>query len=251
MSSSTTTSDTPMSSADTSLAAFDATTSRWGRLTMLAGLCLSLSAPLYLLATADLGVTAAQILAAFLAVAATFGIFWVLEPLTYFPILGPAAMYQAFMIGNISNKLLPAALVAQSSLDVRPGTRKGDVTAVLAICGAATVHLVSLLVFVGFFGTYLLSTVPPDVVEVVRIYILPALMGAVLVQAVASLRQLRPTIVAIAVALGVQFLLIPVWAEAALYAVALAVFATAVLSWFTRDRSAALGNPTNHDEGIN
>lgn len=236
---------------DYPLADFDATTSRWGRLTMLAGLVLSLAAPGYILLTADLGVTGGQILTAFLAVAATFGIFWVLEPLTYFPILGPAAMYQAFMIGNISNKLLPAALVAQSSLEVKPGSRKGDVAAVLAICGAATVHLVSLLVFVGIFGTFLLSSVPPEAVEVTRTYILPALLGAVLVQAVATLRQLRPTLIALGVGLAVQFLLVPAWAQAALYAVAITVVATVALSWLARDRSPATADPTVHDEAVN
>jgi hypothetical protein len=238
---------------DTALADFDATTSRWGRLTMLAGLCLSLAGPLWLLLTADLGVTTAQIVAAFLAVAASFGVFWVLEPLTYYPILGPAAMYQAFMIGNISNKLLPAALVAQSSLGVKPGTKKGDLTSVLAICGAATVHLTSLLIFVGIFGSYLLSIMPADVIEVVRTYILPALMGAVLVQAIATLHQLRPTVIAVVVALSVQFLLIPVWGDAALYGVAITVFATVILSWLSRDRSATLdrpSDPTIHDEAV-
>lgn len=248
---STTTPTPAVAAGDASLAAFEATTSRWGRLTMLAGLCLSLSAPLYLIATADLGVTTGQILTAFLAVAATFGVFWVLEPLTYFPILGPAAMYQAFMIGNISNKLLPSALVAQSSLGVKPGTKKGDLTAVLAICGAATVHLTSLLIFVGIFGTYLLSVLPADLIAVVRTYILPALMGAVLVQAIATLRQLRPTVIAIVVALGVQFLLVPVWPKAAWYGVAITVFATVLLSWLTRTRSAKVEQPTIHDEAVN
>lgn len=145
---------------------FEATTSRWGRLTMLAGLIVSLLGPISVLLFTDLGVSTGQVITAFIAVAATFGVFWVIEPVTYFPILGPAAMYQAFMIGNISNKLLPAAVVAQSSIGVRPGTKKGDLAAVLGICGAATVHLTSLLVFVGILGSYLISVVPDGVVAV-------------------------------------------------------------------------------------
>ena len=83
------------------LATFDRTTSRWGRLTMIAALVMSLAAPFYLIVFADLGITSTQVWIAFLAVAAVFSVFWVVEPITYFPILGPAGMYQAFMIGNI------------------------------------------------------------------------------------------------------------------------------------------------------
>ena len=44
--------------------------------------------------------------------ATTFGVLWIVEPIAYFPVLGSSAMYQAFLIGNISSKLLPAAVVA-------------------------------------------------------------------------------------------------------------------------------------------
>lgn len=41
------------------------------------------------------------------------------------------------MIGNISNKLVPAAIVAQSSIGAKAGTKRGDLAAVMAIGGAA------------------------------------------------------------------------------------------------------------------
>lgn len=229
------------------MAGFEATTSRWGRITMLAGLVLSLIGPLYLVFFGGLDITAGHIWLAFIAVAATFGIFWIMEPLTYFPILGPAAMYQAFMIGNISNKLLPAAIVAQSSIDARPGTKRGDLAAVMAICGAATVHLTSLLLFVGLLGTWLISIVPDALIEVARLYILPAVMGAVLVQCIATMRQLRPTLFAIGAALAVQFALVPLVPQAAMGATAITVIATIMLSWFGRDRSAIHTAPAEEE----
>lgn len=42
------------------------------------------------------------------AVASIFSVISVMEPISYLPVLGQAGMYQAFMIGNISNKLLPS-----------------------------------------------------------------------------------------------------------------------------------------------
>ncbi|TJY69102.1 hypothetical protein E4J89_12985 [Arthrobacter sp. CAU 1506] len=227
----------PESAAAGGLAEFDRTTSRWGRLTMLAGLLVSLAGPLYLVFFADLDVTAGQLWTAFGAVAAVFMMIWLVEPITYFPILGPAAMYQAFMIGNISSKLLPSALVAQNRIDAKPGTPRGDFAAVAAICGAAALHLLSLAVFVGLLGTWLISIIPVDVIDVVRLYILPSVLGAVVVQAIISVKQPRITAVAVAISLLVQFVLVPLVPATAFLATGIAVMATIALSWLVRDRT--------------
>nr|WP_231366357.1 hypothetical protein [Zhihengliuella flava] len=215
---------------------FERTTSRWGRITMVAGLLLSLAGPLYIALFMDLGITLAHVITAYLAVATTFLVFAIVEPITYFPILGPAAMYQAFMIGNIANKLLPAAICAQGRIDAKPGTKQGDLAAVMGICGAAIVHLTSLLVFVGILGTWLLSAIPESVTEVARLYILPSIVGAVLVQAIASVKQLRPTLISLAVAVVVVFVVVPAVPALTYFGTALGVVATAVISWFARPR---------------
>lgn len=217
---------------------FDRTTSRWGRLTMIAGLVISMAGPLYLVFFGNLDITAAQLWTAFAAVAATFFVIWLVEPLTYFPILGPAAMYQAFMIGNISNKLLPSVLIAQTNVNAKAGTQRGNFAAIMAICGAAAVHLLSLLVFVGILGTWLISVVPADVIAVARIYVLPAVMGAVIVQAIVSMKQLRPTLIAFAVVLVVQFVVLPLVPGMAMVSTAVSVIATIIIAWFARKGTA-------------
>ncbi|NUL45881.1 hypothetical protein F7P69_11855 [Cellulosimicrobium funkei] len=233
VSSSTTSTPVPASG---SMEEFDATTSRWGRLTMLVGLVFSLAGPLYLVFFADLGITAAQLFTAFIAVAGTFFVIWIIEPITYFPMLGPASMYQAFMIGNISNKLLPSALIAQASIGAKPGTARGGLAAVMAISGAAMVHLLSLLVFVGLLGTWLISVVPEDVTNVVRTYVLPAVLGAVIIQAIVSLKQVRATVVAVVVASLVIFVVVPLAPSLAMASTAIAVICTLVITWFVRPR---------------
>jgi hypothetical protein len=223
-----------------SLDEFDRTTSRWGRLTMIAGLIISLAGPMYLVVFGNLDVASSQLWTAFAAVAGTFFVIWLVEPLTYFPILGPAAMYQAFMIGNISNKLLPSALVAQTNIDAKPGTKRGDLAAVMAICGAAAVHLTSLLVFVGLLGTWLISVIPEDLIAVARLYVLPAVMGAVIVQAIVSMKQLRPTLIAFGVVLVVQFVLLPLVPGLTMMSTALSVIGTIFIAWFARKRTSAV-----------
>ncbi|PQZ98040.1 hypothetical protein CQ010_15655 [Arthrobacter sp. MYb211] len=232
-----------LTNADASMARFEKQTTRYGSITMTAGLLFSLLGPAYLVLFTDLEISPAMIWVAFAAVAATFGVFWFVEPLTYFPILGSAAMYQAFMIGNISNKLLPAAIVAQSSIDAKPGTRRGDLAAVMAICGAATVHLTSLLVFVGFFGSWMISVIPTEMIEVARIYILPSLMGAVLVQAIVAMKQPRPTLIAILLSLIMYFAVIPLVPSLALFATALVVVSSIIFSWIFRNRRTVHASP--------
>lgn len=220
----------------TTLLEFDRTTSRWGQITMGAALLFSLAAPLYLVLFADLGITSGQVWTAFFAVGAAFFVLWFVEPITYYPVLGPAAMYQAFMIGNIANKLLPSALVAQATIGAKAGTKRGEFAALMAICGAAMVHVVSMLLFVGVLGTWLVSVIPADIVTVARLYIFPSIIGAVLVQLITTLKQVRVTIIAAVVAVVVLFVLVPAVPALAKPATGIVVLLTAALAWFLRPR---------------
>ncbi|WP_261624310.1 hypothetical protein [Nesterenkonia marinintestina] len=228
-----------------SLQTFDDTTARWGRLTMIAGLIISLCGPVYLVFFSGLGVDRALIPVAFLAVAGTFGVLWFVEPVTYFPILGQASMYQAFMIGNISNKLLPAALMGQTTVGAKPGTRRGELAAIMAIGGAVVVHLLSLLIFVGIFGTWLLNIIPSDLIEVLQTFILPTVLGAVLVQAIVSQKQPRTTVIALVIASAVVFVLIPALPQLTFFATVIVVFGTVAAAWFFRSRTA---ENTQHED---
>ena len=168
-------------SAETSarFAAFDRTTSIWGPITLGLGLLISLAAALYAAFGTGMGVTPLELVTAVGAVLATFGIIAVIEPISYFPILGRSAMYQAFLIGNIANKLLPAAIVAQANLGEKPGTRRAELIAGSAIIGAVLVHITTLILFVGVLGTWLVGMLPAPLIATARGYILPAIFGAV------------------------------------------------------------------------
>ncbi|MFV0254083.1 MAG: hypothetical protein ACK5H2_12220 [Beutenbergiaceae bacterium] len=207
---------------------FDKKTSRWGQITMITALILMVGGPTII--AMQLGVELSGVWIAVVAVAAVFGIIWVVEPFAYFPILGAASMYQAFMIGNISSKLVPSALVAQAAIDAKPDTRRGQLASVLAICGAAAVHLTSLLLFVAIFGTFVIQLIPENVITAVQTYILSAVMGAVLVQVVVSNPKPRMLGIAIGVGLLVQLVLVPLAPVVAFFAVALAVALTITLA---------------------
>lgn len=210
---------------------FDKTTSRWGRLTMIAAVVLMLAGPAIL--ALQVGINWLTFLGVLAAVAAVFGAIWFIEPLSYFPILGPASMYQAFMIGNISNKLLPAAIVAQSTIEAKPETRRGQLASVLAICGAALTHLTGLIIFVGILGTLLIKLIPAEIISTVEGFVLPAIMGGVIVQMVVSNLQPRVLIISLLTGAVIVFVLMPLFPVVAYFATALAVVVTVALAILT------------------
>jgi hypothetical protein len=233
---------------DALFAAYTRTTNHWGRITLLAGFVIATSVPFILMATTDLDVTVGQVLTAFIAVAAVYGAFYIVEPVTYFPILGPAGMYQAFLIGNIANKLVPSAIVAQATIGAKPGTRKAAYAATAAISGAAVVHVFSLLLLVGILGTWIVSIMPQSVTDVARVYILPSILGGVMVQLIATLKQPRSTLIAVLVALAVVFLIVPNSPKiVSSFAIALCVLLTVAISWFTRGKGRA-GDASTEEE---
>lgn len=236
--------------ATASFEAFQRTTGRWGPITLAAGLILATAVPLYLLVVVDVDVSFGQILNGYLAVLAVYGAFYVVEPLSYFPILGPAGMYQAFLIGNLANKLIPAAVVAQDIVDAKPGTKRGSFTATAAISGAAFVHAISMVIFVAIFGTWLVSVIPESITEVTQLYVLAAIMGGVTVQLAYSLKNPRATIVALAVAAFVIFVVTPLVPVLASFDVAIAVFATIAVTWFTRKKDDANGSQAGTNNSV-
>jgi hypothetical protein len=220
------------------LAQFDRTTSIWGPITLGLGFLISLGAALFVAFGTGLGITGQEVWTAFGIVFATFGIIAVVEPISYYPILGRSAMYQAFMIGNIANKLLPSALIAQSDLGEKPGTRRAELIAGAAIIGAAFVHILTLIILVGFLGTWLLGLLPAGLIAVARLYILSAVFGAVTIQAIVSMKNARTTIIAAVVSAIVVYGVIRLAPVLTNYATAIAVVSVIIVAWFARKRTA-------------
>lgn len=218
-----------------SLEAFERTTSRWGAITLALGFVISMALPLYLVIATDIDLQFSHVIKAYLAVAAVFGVFWIVEPVSYYPILGPAGMYQAFLIGNIVNKLVPSAMVAQETLGVQPGTPKGNYTATLAICGAAFIHVFTMVLLVGWLGTWIVNTVPETIVTTVKIYVFPAILGPIIMQLILTNKR-NAVIIAAVVSAVVVFVLVPLVPALAPVQVAVAVLLSVVGCWLARNK---------------
>ncbi len=153
---------------------------RIGKLTGFLGAVLSFLPALMLAVVYGLLPDPAALLTAFVAAASAFGFLWVVEPISYFTVLGPVGTYMAFLSGNISNMRVPCASMAQVSAGVQPGTEKGQIISVIGMATSIIIN-VSVLTIGVILGSSVLSRLPLAVTEALN-YLLPALFGALLMQ---------------------------------------------------------------------
>ena len=109
-----------------------------------------------------------------------FGFLWFIEPISYYPVLGPVGTYMAFVSGNISNMRVPCASMAQVSAGVEPGTDKGSIIATIGM-GVSIIINTTILTVGVIGGQAILSALPESITSALN-YLLPALFGALFVQ---------------------------------------------------------------------
>jgi len=175
---------------------------KWGRITNILGLVLAFGPALVLAVVFKLVPPASAILTGFISIASAVGVLWFVEPMSYFPIVGVAGTYMAFLSGNISNLRIPSAAAAQNVAGVQPGSEEGSIIATIGMSVSVLVNIVILALGV-FAGTTILASLPENVVQALN-YLLPSLFGALFVQFALSKPKLAP----IALTLGLVFSLL-------------------------------------------
>lgn len=158
---------------------------RIGRTTLLIAMVLCLGPALYLSFVLGAFPGTGAILTGFLAIAAFVGIMWIVEPVSYFPVLGVCGTYMSFLSGNIGNMRMPVVISCQNAIGAEAGSRKAEVAAVIGIAISVLVNLVFLVALV-LIGKALIDVLPAPVAQAVKDYTLPALYGAVLVMFMSS-----------------------------------------------------------------
>ncbi|MEG2353324.1 MAG: hypothetical protein RSB70_01630 [Clostridium sp.] len=176
--------------------------SKWGRITNLVGAAISFLPALLLLFVFKLDAPIGAVIAATVAqVSASFA-YYVVDPIAFYPILGLAGTYMAFMTGNISNLRLPCAANALDAAGVKAGTKEATIISTLGIGSSVVVNLLMLTMGV-FLGTKLISMLPSVVNDSLK-FLIPAIFGAVFIQ----LSFTAPKIGAIALGISVIMTLV-------------------------------------------
>lgn len=115
------------------------------------------------------------------AVATAYGVFYVVQPISTFPVFGTAGTYMGILSGNMTNTRLPASASAQDVVGVEPGSDKGEIVSALGIAGSVITSTLILTVFI-LFGNAILGVLPEEIKNALSTLILPALFGALVVE---------------------------------------------------------------------
>lgn len=166
---------------------------RVGTITNILGVVLSFAPAAVLAVVYGLLPDWAALLTAFISALTAFGFLWVVEPISYFTVVGPIGTYMAFLSGNISNMRVPCASMAQVSAGVEPGTEKGSIIATIGMSVSVIINI-SVLTIGVILGSAILSKMPAAVTEALN-YLLPALFGALLMQFGLKQKNLAVTMV--------------------------------------------------------
>ena len=128
---------------------------RIGTITVLLAMLGSFFPNIYLYLAYGVWPDASHMFSAWGSIAMAFGAFYLVEPISYFPVFGPTGTYIGILSGNISQIRLPAASTAQDVLGVEPSSHKGEVVGILAICGSVVTNILFLTVAVVAGSTLL------------------------------------------------------------------------------------------------
>ena len=175
---------------------------RWGRITNLLGVVLCFLPALVLTFGFGFNPGLTAIITGALAQISGSCIFWFVEPISYFPVLGIPGTFMAFLAGNGSSLRLPCSAAAQDSAGVVPGTEQGTIISTVGITVSIFINVALLSVGV-ILGTSVLGRLPASVVSALGL-ILPALFGAMFAQF--AVAQPKIGAIAIVLALGMTFL---------------------------------------------
>ena len=174
---------------------------RIGKLTGYLGVLVAFTPALVLAVVYGIVPKPAALLTAFISGTSAFDVLWFVEPISYFPVVGPAGTYMAFLSGNISNMRIPCASMAQVAAEVEPGTEKGSIIATLGMAVSIIIN-VSVLTIGAILGSSVLAMLP-DSVKAALNYLLPALFGALFVQF--GMKMIKHSVIMVVIAFALYF----------------------------------------------
>ena len=156
---------------------FQAQSARIGMFTLVAGLIANFVPALYLAGVIGVMPQFTDLIQIYAVALSAFGVSWLVQPLSFYPMLGIGGSYISWLCGNVADIRVPAATMAQRVAGAEPGSPEGDVMATIGIAGSVFVSVAILTLFT-FIGAAIMPMVPKFVTKAFG-FILPAVFGAV------------------------------------------------------------------------
>lgn len=142
--------------------------------------------------------------------ASAYGISWLVQPISFFPLMGTAGNYVGWLTGSVADIKSPAAAMAGEIAEYETGTPQSDIVRTMGIITSIFV-CVTLITLFAFAGAQIVAALPAGVKSAFT-YMLPAIFGAV--YADLSSKQLKIGLLTIVFAvISFQYIPIPGWAQ--------------------------------------
>lgn len=176
---------------------------RNGRITTLVAGLLTFLPALYLWLGLGIKPTWTQIGLGWLNIIAVYAIIYVVEPISYYPVLGLSGIYIGYLAGNVPSVRLPSLMAAQAATNSEAGSNRGEVVGTIAMGSSVFVN-VFFVTLAAVAGNYILDVLPAFFINSFD-YTLPAILGGVMGQFMIG----RPSFVVVILFLGIGIQLLP------------------------------------------
>ncbi len=153
---------------------------RIGSAIMIGGIIANFAPAIYIYVMYGLIPPISDIFKVWTVVAVTFGISWLVQPITYYSLLGPSGEYIGWIAGSCADIRCPGVAMAQKAAGVEASTPEGDVISTIGIAGTVITSVTVVTIFV-LVGQNLLDMLPPFIINSFK-YVLTSVFGAVYVQ---------------------------------------------------------------------
>lgn len=118
-----------------------------------------------------------QLLQLWLAAAAAFGVGYIVQPVSFFPIVNMAGTFMCWICGNVGEVRAPAANMAQKVTNCEQGTPKAEIMSCIGICASVFVTVI-MITFFALVGAQVMPLMPKFVMKMFG-FVLPCVLGAV------------------------------------------------------------------------
>ena len=112
-----------------------------------------------------------------LAAAAAFGVGYIVQPVSFFPIVNLAGTFMCWICGNVGEVRAPAANMAQKVTNCEQGTPKAEIMSCIGICASVFVTVI-MITFFALVGAQIMPLMPKFVMKMFG-FVLPCVLGAV------------------------------------------------------------------------
>ena len=112
-----------------------------------------------------------------LAAAAAFGVGYIVQPVSFFPIVNLAGTFMCWICGNVGEVRAPAANMAQKVTNCEQGTPKAEIMSCIGICASVFVTVI-MISFFALVGAQVMPLMPKFVMKMFG-FVLPCVLGAV------------------------------------------------------------------------